>query len=308
MSSIRHFTDEQFSDGTTIDGDRLEKALQDLEDYINNVPDGDFENRWLQSQIVLKYLPWTAQADAQLHTDGAPAGSYMPFPYMPVYNYTGAVTPDTMRNPFRLKGNRLDYQTPFTSNGRYGTHQVAWTTSFMTGEDPVIIDAVDAVFNSYTSEYVNTYAYGSSAPENRTNGDSVNDIHLQITVDSSFVPNIQIQNSVVYHKYNFEAQDYYVLGRGLPAVTSFSADMQPTLDTGDLASGKANQGIGFGTTVHIKDAGLEIPLPPFSRIRFSLVLPDAGTAGAATDPWGSKPWQTMIPTMTLSLLERLKNE
>ena len=60
MSSIRHFTDEQFSDGTTIDGDRLEKALQDLEDYINNVPDGDFENRWLQSQIVLKYLPWTA--------------------------------------------------------------------------------------------------------------------------------------------------------------------------------------------------------------------------------------------------------
>jgi len=43
MSSIRHFTDEQFSDGTTIDGDRLEKSLQDLEDYMNNVPDGDFK-------------------------------------------------------------------------------------------------------------------------------------------------------------------------------------------------------------------------------------------------------------------------
>ena len=35
MTSIRHFTSEQFSDGTTIDGDRLEKALQDLENYIN---------------------------------------------------------------------------------------------------------------------------------------------------------------------------------------------------------------------------------------------------------------------------------
>ena len=43
MSSIRRITGQQFSDGTTIDGDRLEKALQDLEDYINDVPDGDFK-------------------------------------------------------------------------------------------------------------------------------------------------------------------------------------------------------------------------------------------------------------------------
>lgn len=311
MSSIRHFTDEQFSEGTTIDGDRLEKAIQDLEDYINKVPDGDFKNRWLQSQIVLKYLPWTAEADAQLHTDGAPAGSFMPFPYLPVYNYTSAVTPDTRYNPFRLKGNHLDYQEPFAINEGYGTTQVSWTTSFMTGEDPIIIDAVDAVFNSYTTEYVNSYQYGSgTVAENRASGDSVNDVHLEITVDSMFVPNIQIQNSVIYHKYNFEVQDYFVLGKGLPSVPDFAAvgaaDMEPKLNSDDL--NLANQGNSYDTTVHIQDRNLEIPIPPFSRIRFSLILPDAGTGGVSSEPWFRKPWQTMIPTMTLSILERLKNE
>ena len=85
-----------------------------------------------------------------------------------------------------------------------------------------------------------------------------------------------------------------------------SADIEPTLNTDDLSV--ANQGNSYDTTVHIQQRNLEIPIPPFSRIRFSLILPDAGTGGASSDPWGRKPWQTMIPTMTLSILERLKDE
>lgn len=303
MSSIRHFTSEQFSDGTTIDGDRLERSLQDLEDYINNIPDGDFKNRWLQSQIVLKYLPWTAEADAQFITDGAPAGSFMPFPYLPVYNY-GA---ENLMNAFRVKGNRLDYQDAFTTTGLYGAHavagarQVAWTTCFSVGEDPAILDSVDAVLASYTTEYTNTYEYQDEdpgLPENRTDGQSVNDIHLEITVDSTFIPNVQIENTVLYHKYNFDASSYMIKAAGLPPVTAFSSDMSPSLNTGDLVG----MGIGYDTTLHIKDSNLRIPIPPFSRVRFALILPDSGQL-----PWGVKPWQTMIPTLTLTLLERLKD-
>ena len=303
MSSIRHFTTEQFSDGTTIDGDRLEKSLQDLEDYINSVPDGDFKNRWLQSQIVLKYLPWTAEADAQLHTDGAPANSFMPFPYLPVYNYTGSADDEVM-NAFRFKGNRLDYQNPFSDTGLYhlggssGGRQVAWTTSFSIGEDPVILDSVDAILASYTTEYANGYVYEpSTLPSNRSVGQSANDIHLQITVDSPFIPNIQIENSVLYHKYNFDASSYMIKAVGVPSVAAFSADMEPTLNTGDLVG----MGIGYDTTLHIKDSNLRIPIPPFSRLRFALILPDSGLS-----PWGDKPWQTMIPTLTLARLERLR--
>tara|TARA_Y100000401_G_C8318267_1_gene223797 strand:+ start:707 stop:1636 length:930 start_codon:yes stop_codon:yes gene_type:complete len=309
MSSIRHFTTEQFSDGTTIDGDRLERSLQDLEDYINKVPDGDLKTRWLQSQIVLKYLPWTAQADAQLQTDGAPAGTFQPYPYLPVYNAEGPSSGNKeIFNAFRFKGNKLDYQSSYSTTADYGTNQVAWTTAFMVGEDPIIIDSVDAILASYSQEYVNTYVYDSSPPDGRVNGQSVNDIHLQITVDNTFIPNAQIQNAVVYHKYGFEAQSYMIKGRDVPSITAFSSDMVPSLDSGHLAG----QGIGFDTTLHIKDSDLRIPLPPFSRIRFALILPDTGTSSGAygTDaaPWYDKPWQTMIPTLTLSILERLKDD
>lgn len=309
MTSIRHFTSEQFSDGTTIDGDRLEKALQDLENYINEVPDGDFANRWLQSQIVLKYLPWTAAADTQFDADraasGAPAGAYFnPFPYLPVYNYGN----DNLMNPFRVKGNRIDYQTPFTTalpaatSGNYGAHQVAWTTALSIGEDPVIIDSVDAILASYTSQYVNPYVYDSSPPGNRINGNPVDDIHLQITMDSPFTPNIQIANSVLWHKYDFDASSYFVQGHGTAAVT-FSPDMEPNV-TSLLDLGSNVMGNGFATTLHIKDSNLKIPVPPFSRLRFSLILP----SDSAVAPWGLKPWQTMIPTMTLTLLERLESD
>tara|TARA_R110000824_G_scaffold102703_2_gene244440 strand:+ start:17172 stop:18059 length:888 start_codon:yes stop_codon:yes gene_type:complete len=295
MASIRHFTTEQFSDGTTIDGNRLERAVQDLENYINNVPDGDFANRWLQSQVVLKYLPWTAAADTAFASYILPiAGGYNPFPYMPIYNSGNA----SLMNSYRAKGNRLDYQTPFTSSGLYGTHQVAWTTGLSTGRDPVIIDAVDAILASYTKDYVNPYVYDSAPPTNRIAGNPIDNIHLQITMDSSFNPNIQISNSVLWHKYNFDASSYFVQGSGTGAVT-FSSDMSPAIDTGALTG----MGNGFSTTLHIKDSNLRIPVPPFSRLRFSLILPDDGLA-----PWGAKPWQTMIPTMTLTLLERLQSD
>lgn len=310
MSSIRHFTTEQFSDGTTIDGDRLEKSLQDLEEYINKVPDGDLKTRWLQSQIVLKYLPWTDEANTQLHTDGAPAGSYQPYPYLPINNNEGTTSGgDPIFNAFRFKGTRLDYQAPYNTSADYRSNQVAWTTAFMTGEDPVIIDSVDAILASYSTEYVNPYVYDSSPPDGRVNGQSVNDIHLQITVDNTFIPNSQVKNAVIYHKYNFEAQSYMIKGRDVPSVTAFSSDIVPSLNSGHLIG----QGIGFDTTLHIKDSDLNIPLPPFSRVRFALILPDAGNttnvgAGSALAPWGSKPWQTMIPTLTLSILERLKDD
>ena len=310
MSSIRHFTSEQFSDGTTIDGDRLERALQDLENYINEVPDGDFANRWLQSQIVLKYLPWTAAADTQFAADIAPvANGYNPFPYLPVYNRTtaGGAYTDLM-NPFRLKGNRIDYQSAFSpaspsaTAGHYGAHQGAWTTALSIGEYPVIIDSIDAVLASYTTQYVNPYTYDSSPPQNRTNGDPVDDIHLEITMDSPFVPNIQIANSVLWHKYNFEASSYFVKGAGVGAVT-FTPDMEPNV-TDNLDTVGHEMGNGFATTLHIKDSNLKIPVPPFSRLRFSLILPNDATIA----PWGAKPWQTMVPTMTLTLLERLKSD
>ena len=59
--SNRKITKHQFSDGTTVDGTRIDAALQDTTEYLNNVPAGDLATRYTQTQIV---AGWTALQNA----------------------------------------------------------------------------------------------------------------------------------------------------------------------------------------------------------------------------------------------------
>jgi hypothetical protein len=125
----RHVSDQQFSDGTTIDGSRVEDALQDLEDHVNEVPKGDIKQRFMQTQIVAGYSPhaeaWTDGTDvgglaldqnvAGLGVNISTAVTGTMFPFMPVYNSASnlsqiapVVAPTSYTNPHRFKG----YQTP----------------------------------------------------------------------------------------------------------------------------------------------------------------------------------------------------
>ena len=78
----RHITDEQFSDGTTIDGSRIDSAMDDVVSHVNNVPKGDLETRYVQTQFVagwapnkfslisLHQFPWLASMNTTLETEG----------------------------------------------------------------------------------------------------------------------------------------------------------------------------------------------------------------------------------------------
>ena len=291
MSSIRTFTSEQFSDGTTIDSNRIEKALQDLERYINDVPDGDFRSRWLQSQMILRYLPFTAEADANLATGTGTPGDYLKAPWQQVYQAGAGIT-----NAYRLKGNRLPWQEAFDA----GTdRQVAWTTAVAVGDEPVVLDAIDVSMASYSSEYQNTYEYDSSPPENQTPNSPVDDIHLELTMDNPFIPNIQILNSVLFHKYNFSALNSKMTAAGL--AYTIPADINPTMSS-------VGMGAAGDVSLFIQVRELGIPIPPGSRLRFSLILSNDFAGGAGYQPWGLKPWQTFVPTMSLTLLERLERD
>jgi len=293
MSSIRRITGQQFSDGTTIDGDRLEKALQDLEDYINDVPDGDLKTRWLQSQAVLRYLPFTAEADTNLATSTGIAGNSNFAPYLPVYN--GQVAGSKITNAYRFKGNKLPWQDAF---GTANSLQVAWTASFAVGDEPMVIDAIDLNMAVYGSEYVNTFEYDSAQPPNKTPNAPVDDIHLQVSMDNPFIPSLQILNSVLYHKYNFSALHAQMTAPGL--AFSLGTDINPTVAS---VSGPAG-----GTSLFIQEENLNIPVPPGSRVRFSLLIPHDYNGGASYAPWGLTPWRTFVPTMTLTFLERLERD
>tara|TARA_R100000808_G_scaffold22267_1_gene48365 strand:+ start:7377 stop:8306 length:930 start_codon:yes stop_codon:yes gene_type:complete len=308
MVSLRHFTSEQFAEGTTIDGDRLEKALQDLEDWSNNIEDGQFRNRWLQSQYVLKYLPPTASANGTLVGLTALVGNYRHAPFLPVYNAAGN------QNPFRVKGNRLWWQDgytkptdlyqawvdagavpPATPDVIYND-QCVWTSAIALGQDPAIINSIDLVMLTYDDEYTTDWKYDSaSAAYDAATRNYSNDIHLLVTADNPFLPNLQLKNTVVFHKFQSvaEASFFSVQAIGLALVS----DMEPKLTS---VTGM-NPTHEYSISMNLDD--LNIPIPPFTRLRFSLILP----LESGAEPWGIKPWQNSIPTMTLTLLERSVN-
>ena len=57
--SNREVTDEQFSDGTTIDGTRIDSALTDVVERMNNIRKGDIATRFVQKQLVFGYQPFS---------------------------------------------------------------------------------------------------------------------------------------------------------------------------------------------------------------------------------------------------------
>ena len=294
--SLRHFTKQQFSDGTTIDGNRLEKALQDLEDWANGIEDTQFKNRWMQSRFVMKYLPPTSDYDTTV-AGNTVAGNYKHAPFLPVYNSS------TDQNPFRVKGNRLFWKEPYSSptltydptvvpanpDDIYKDQSV-WTSALAVGDDPLIIESVDLVLLTYTSEYISDWRYDAGSAGGAS-GTYSKDLQIQITADNPFLPNVQVKNTILFHKYFSTAEASKFT---LQAVTP-STDMNPPF------SGVCVPVHENSLSLNLSD--LNIPIPPFTRIRFSLILPfESGHL-----PWGDKPWQNSVPTMTLNVLERLTN-
>lgn len=55
--SLRTLTDEQFSDGTTIDGTRIDDALDESVEHFNNIPEGDVSTRFTKTQYVFGQQP-----------------------------------------------------------------------------------------------------------------------------------------------------------------------------------------------------------------------------------------------------------
>jgi hypothetical protein len=287
MASIRKFTDEQFSEGTTIDGNRLEQALQDLERWSEKIPDGDMANRWMQTQIVMKYLPPTVRSDATLATNTGFATNFQRAPFLPIYNKEDST------NPMRLKGTKLPWNTPyrFPSAGSF-QDQYAWTSTMQTGKSPVILDAINLAFITDVTEYINDLINdpAGGGPAGELAGSSLRDVQIQVTADNPFLKEDQRLNSILFHRFLFKLENSK-LSPVDPGVAF--TDMLPNLSS-----------VGTMVTQHQKsvmmwDENLAIPVPPFTRLRFSLILP------AGYPPWNGTPWRTGVPTMTLTLLEGL---
>lgn len=295
--SIRKFTREQFADKTTIDGNRLESAMQSIEERTDTVPAGDLKQRWTQSKIVLGF-PAVAQATARSAVGAANLYEYgidRSLPWLRIYNQAsdsvgGAAE---ITNDFRLKGTKVPALDPTTYNGSSAVSnedtQYAWTTSIYLHR-PAIIEQCDVIF---------ARALGYAPHVTSGAASMMSDVDLQISVDNPWRPEDQQQSAALLHKKHFN-------------LTSWNKEDDP-------ATTVAYQNADQDVYITLKD--LAIPVAPESRVRFSVTVPqyDPNTTaavpqqafwgGAATADYKTQlaPWATFVPSIVLTILEPITN-
>ena len=173
--TTREITKQQFSDGTTIDSDRLDKMNSEVADYVNNVPQRSITNKWVPTRYVWGYAPWdtSGQGPGVGNTagngvvtptfgGGTPPEYYVPFvPWLPVVNNNNTAQP-------RKSSSTQDTPTSFTNRERYkgylakdsdgtGTsydhspidnvsNQYSWEVGWSTGK-PQLIKEISVVFD-----------------------------------------------------------------------------------------------------------------------------------------------------------------
>jgi len=181
--SIRYITHQQFSDGTTIDGNRLEEALQKLEELSDGVPLSAVKTRFTQSQLVFGFSPILDTGAARRD------------PYFPIVN-TGSV-----KNPFRYKGTQANSSTGL----------IGWETS-TTFDHPVIIHNLTYAMLQDDAAGAPYQMPGISAPYLPPNADQV---EIHVYVDSEYAPSDRSQSDMEIHKQNFSTDAWLLTSTAL---------------------------------------------------------------------------------------------
>ena len=269
MTGIREITKEQFSDGTTIDGNRIDRAMGDVVGRVNHIQKKDMKRRWVQTQFVGGYTPQDPTSTG---------GTEISAPWLYGNNTSSLSLFDTtgtngIEHQFRVKSSEVETVT----NGE----QIIMTNAFYFRK-PVIITGISVCMFTDT-EFVNTQAYTDDFGSH-VDGDPANDLVVNIEVDNPFLPENRALSSVVYHRGGFKVTSQNF--RGIPAA--------PTVDMRPPHPGGYIQGI------FMDDQDLNIPLPRDARARMSVLIPYTTATG-----WlqGGGIWFGQYYSWTLTVLE-----
>ena len=274
--SNRKVTPNQFSDGTTIDGDRLDGAIQDIGNRINHVPYGDLGVRYTQSQIV---MGWHA-LQYQINENQAPWLRYR--------NVAADVegTGDPVHK-YRVKGTKSS-STPWAAPGDV-TYWV-WTTSLFS-EQSFVVDAIDMMWKTFPLPAVPPVPAQDLDPQlvfkNLDGTWMTGGALLTITIDDPQAPEQPIRESIV-----LQLRDLYMGSQTLgtdPAVQAIPVETMlpnfPYDNPEDLWMQRKN---------------MQIHVPTNSRVSFTVVL-DGNLYGA-----GPAIFQRGAPGMVVTILEPIE--
>ena len=286
----RHVTQEQFADSTTVDGDRIDSAMESFERQTNKVPQGDIQTKWTPTMFVAGWTPQDSTQTAIHH-----------WPWLPSINTSdwvmaGSTIPTHFNNFERVKGYEIPGVNPLAVNN-FLASQYIWTTSFYVTRPSVVtnIDILlhtDSVARATTWEFTNSFEYGSQPPQGYANTQASEDFYFSLHVDAPTSTENRMLNEIEILRSQFAVKE---------STTSYSdwgagfADMTPSGYPGGPPHGVLCQ------------TDVDVPLHQNSRVRLSLAIPPAiSSAGLAySSSWGSTPWFKQQFTAVLHMLEEV---
>lgn len=278
--STRRVTRQQFSAGTTADGNRLDRAAEDVVAAVNAVRRADMARGHVQTQIV---AGWTPACD----------GSQDPLPFMPSWNNLAvsvlAVSSDSViTNPWRTKGCLVGMANPTQVDPVLNSpdeESLVWTTAIYLRRPCTLHGvyfqmAMDSVYQNKLLDPATTYKTG---------------LVLGVAVDNPFLPESAPQDNIVFHKLGVRADALNFSQQALPV---FGVDAYPEMDPPHPD--------GLGTAVVVDEQNLNIALPRDSRVRLFVCIPKYM---AGDDPWtfgAVPPWANQVWSSVLTLLEPIE--
>ncbi len=306
--SNRIITDEQFSNYTTVDGNRLDKALQDTEDSINNIRNGQLGTRWMQSQIVMGWQTGSVRNGPGGGGGAAISAAYRnQAPWLRFYNSEAdrVGTDGTIAHPFRVKGTgttsvdwTLNVTEPWVAANTDKTIWVWTTTLYVT--DPIVIDAIDLNMH-YLGGAANVFdqtLFMNPAGTDHVTGN----IQVTISVDDPNDTEKPIANAL-----ELQLRDIDTATARFNAVTALAAvshsGMQPDCD--DPALPGTLKSLPNGNELWIQSTNLNKHIPANSRVSFVVALNGDKTV-AVNETLDAQSYQRSAPNLIVTFLEGLK--
>lgn len=290
MTKSSRLTPNQFGAGLTLDATRLEQDLVALANRYNAPLPVDIARRWVESHLVSGYIPNTFPVDpytpdyptamgAQTVVQALPwMGAYNPAPVGTAADGTSAAgmapppAAADIVNAYRHKGTTRDILT----------WETAWTQT-----KPSLLDVITLTLAT-DSFYVNSFTY-LSGPKS---GQPVDDIVVQVLVDSALDSSNRVASLAPVLVRNFSAADFLI---SLPAFSGVADTMQPPVLDGTVPTGLCIQLFP------------RQPIPEGARVRVALSLPlyesTLQAAPSAINNFGQHPWQTFVFSSHVTLLQ-----
>ena len=339
--SLRHITDEQFSEKTTVDGSRIDKALQESVDHVNSIPPGDVLSRYTESKFVFGYRPNRDYASCVVSDTTLPNTQthYYAhhFPWMQIANNPELTLGEAedAQNPRVVKTVRLaDSEWGVTNSGSIPFDDPAgaadwegeWNLWAAAGTAQGVKDytTLHGPANGYQYAYTNSWNFNKPAV--------IDDLMIAFTVDSK-----KMLGSLIANTYSTFAETV-VLGVVLMVDNHFSQELREDSEievaanrynlsgfrytTKTFASGQVDMlpaipaaagvdPVAMNLSIVLRWRDLNIPLHENARVRLSIVHPwqkfGSNPNGMTWGTVATAPFFYASPRGCMTVLEELES-